>query len=153
MHTVGHVRKLDLEDVLRLDLEVYGDNAYSYLMLRQFFDIAGELFLTCKDGKGDVIAYGVIAPSVNSGSGWLLSLVVSLSHRREGIGTALVNQLLNKARHFALERIYLTVAPDNDAAISLYERLGFIIAQVEHHYFGRNDHRIVMWRLISASGQ
>ncbi len=150
MHTFGHALKVDLEDIQRLDLEVYAENAYSYLILRQFLDIAGELFRVCKDGKGNAIAYGVIAPSVSPGSGWLLSLVVGLSHRRKGIGTTLVNQLLNKASFFALEKIYLTVAPGNHAAISLYERLGFTIAKAEHHYFGRNEARIVMCRLLSV---
>ncbi|MGH4008160.1 MAG: GNAT family N-acetyltransferase [Pseudonocardiaceae bacterium] len=150
MHTLGHALKLDLEDVQRLDLEVYGDNAYSYMMLRQLLDIAGELFRICKDSQGNVIAYGVIAPSVSRGSGWLLSLAVNLSHRRKGIGTALVSQLLDKANFSALEKVYLTVAPGNDAAVSLYERLGFTTAKVEHHYFGRNEDRIVMCRLLSV---
>ena len=79
MHTLGRALKFDLEKAQQLDAEVYGDNAYSYVMLRQFLDIAGELFQVCKDDKGNVIAYGIIASSVSQGSGWLLSLVVSLS--------------------------------------------------------------------------
>lgn len=148
MHTLSQARKFDLEDIQQLDAEVYGDDAYSYMILRQFLDVAGELFLVCKDGKGNVVAYGIIVSSVSQGNGWLLSLVVGLSHRRKGIGTALVNQLLDKASLSPLEKIYLTVAPGNDSAISLYERLGFATMRIEHHYFGRNKDRIIMRRSV-----
>jgi ribosomal protein S18 acetylase RimI-like enzyme len=136
MHTFDHALKYDLESVQRLDVEAYGDNAYSYVTLRQLLDIAEELFRVCKDDEGKVIAYGIIAPSVRPGSGWLLSLVVSSFHRRKGIGTALVNQLLNEANSLSFERVYLTVAPGDDATVSLYERLGFAIEKFEHHYLG-----------------
>lgn len=150
MRTLSHALKLDLEDVQRLDAEVCGDDAYSYMIFRQLLDITGELFRVCKDSEGNVIAYGVIAPSVRRNSGWLLSLVVGLPYRRKGIGTALVNQLLEKAASSSLDQVNLTVAPDNDAAIYFYKRLGFIpSANVERHYFGRDADRILMCRISS----
>ncbi len=142
--------QVDLENIQRLDVEVYGDSAYSYVTLRQFMDIGGELFRVCKDSANNVIAYGVIASSASRDSGWLLSLVISPHHRRKGIGTTLVNQLLHKAIIYSLEKIYVTVAPRNFAAISLYTRLGFAAVNHEHHYFGRNEDRIVMCRLLSS---
>jgi ribosomal protein S18 acetylase RimI-like enzyme len=149
MRALDHALKLDLEDVQRLDAEAYGDNAYSYMIFRQLLDIAGELFRVCKDSRGNVIAYGVIAPSVRRGSGWLLSLAVGLPYKRKGIGTALVNQLLDKAASSSLDQIYLTVAPDNYAAISFYKQLGFTPAEnVERHYFGRDADRILMCRYL-----
>jgi ribosomal protein S18 acetylase RimI-like enzyme len=154
MRALGHALKLDLEGVQRLDTEAWGDNAYSYMIFRQLLDIAGELFRVCKDSEDNVIAYGVIAPSVCRGSGWLLSLVVSSPYRRKGIGTALVNQLLDKATSSSLDQVYLTVAPDNYAAISFYKRLGFTpAANVERHYFGRDADRILMcrYRVYSTS--
>jgi [ribosomal protein S18]-alanine N-acetyltransferase len=150
MHTFDHALKCDLESVRRLDVEAYGDNAYSYVTLRQLLDIAGELFRVCKDDEGNAIAYGIIAPSASRGSAWLLSLVVSSSHQRKGIGTALVNHLLNEPNSLSLERVYLTVAPGDDATVSLYERLGFAIEKFEHHYFGHNEDRIIMCRLLGA---
>ncbi|MBV9163542.1 MAG: GNAT family N-acetyltransferase [Pseudonocardiales bacterium] len=150
MHTLSQALKFDLEGIQQLDAEVYGEDAYSYMILRQFLDVAGELFLVCKDGRGHVVAYGIIVPSVSQGSGWLLSLVVGLSHRRKGIGTALVNQLLDKATLSSLEKIYLTVAPGNHSALSLYGRLGFATMEVEHHYFGPNKDRIIMCRSLGV---
>lgn len=141
---IDQVLNSDLEKVQQLEIEAYGDDAYSYVVLRQFLDISGELFKVCRDVSGNVIAYGIV--SVSQADGWLLSLVVSLIHRRKGIGTALVKQLLNKVDSYPIQRIFLTVATDNDAAISLYKKLGFIILKVEPHYYGRNEDRIIMCR-------
>jgi ribosomal protein S18 acetylase RimI-like enzyme len=149
MYTINRALKSDLEGIQRLDADVYSEGAFSYLTLRQFLDLSGELFLVCKDGQGNVIAYGIIAPSMDWGSGWLVSLVVGTSHRRKGVGAALVNQLLDAAYLSSLGKVCLTVAPDNHAAISLYERLGFEGGRIEHHYFGQNEDRMIMCRLLS----
>jgi [ribosomal protein S18]-alanine N-acetyltransferase len=138
--------KPDLAEVQRLDVETYGDEAYSYMVLRQFLDMSGELFQVCRDGNGNVIAYGIVTRSVSQDTGWLLSVVVSLPYRRKGIGTALVKQLLDKAALCSMKNIFLTVAVDNDAAISLYKALGFIVVRVEHHYYGQDENRILMCR-------
>lgn len=137
--------KSDLKEVQRLELEAYGDDAYSYVVLRQFLDMCGDLFQICKDANDSVIAYGIIARSVSQNDGWFHSLVVSMNHRRKGIGTALSKQLLNKADSHSLEKIFLTVAPDN-SAIPLYKKLGFTVVKVEPHYYGGKEDRIIMHR-------
>jgi ribosomal protein S18 acetylase RimI-like enzyme len=146
VHTFSQALRSDLEEVQRLDVETYGDDAYSHVTLRQFLDVTGELFQVCKDADGNVIAYGVIARSASQGSGWLLSLAVSLPHRRKGIGSALTRRLLDKASQHSLREIFLTVATDNNAAISLYKELGFSTVKVERNYYVQNEDRIIMRR-------
>jgi ribosomal-protein-alanine N-acetyltransferase len=138
--------KSDLEEVQRFELETYGDRAYSYEVLRQFLDTSGELFQVWRDADGTAIAYGIVARSVRQEEGWFHSLVVSAPHRRKGIGNALAERLLDKANSHSIRELFLTVAPSNYAAISLYERLGFVRLEVESHYYGRNEDRIVMRR-------
>lgn len=136
----------DLKDVRRLELEAYGDHAYSYIVLRQFLDMSGELFRVCRDDEGNVIAYGVVARSINQKSGWFNSLVVSVAHRRKGIGTKLSKQLMDKADLHSLKEIFLTVEPDNQGAILLYEKLGFAFVKEEPDYYGKNEKRNIMRR-------
>jgi [ribosomal protein S18]-alanine N-acetyltransferase len=136
----------DLEDVRRLELETYGDHAYSYVVLRQFLDMSGELFRVCRDDEGNVIAYGVVARSINQNSGWFNSLVVSVAHRRKGIGAKLSKQLIDKADLHSLKEIFLTVEPNNKGAISLYEKLGFTFVKDEPDYYGKNEKRNIMHR-------
>jgi len=58
--------------------------------------------------------------------GWLgvTALTVTSSHRRTGLGTHLMGELLRWATERGAERIYLQVAAENEPALTLYERLG-----------------------------
>jgi putative acetyltransferase len=53
-------------------------------------------------------------------------MFVVSSHRRRGVGSALLSEAIRWARSYGIERIELTVYPHNDAAIALYGRFGFV---------------------------
>lgn len=53
-------------------------------------------------------------------------MFVVSSHRGRGIGSALLSEALRWGRSYGVERVELTVYPDNDAAIALYRRFGFV---------------------------
>ncbi len=47
-------------------------------------------------------------------------------HRKKGVGTAIVEELIREAQRRDAEFISLEVRPSNRAAVSLYSRLGFL---------------------------
>jgi len=55
-----------------------------------------------------------------------LGLMVAASHRRRGIGTALLEAAVKWGRASGIHKLELHVFPYNDAAISLYEQFGFV---------------------------
>jgi RimJ/RimL family protein N-acetyltransferase len=54
-----------------------------------------------------------------------LGLMVAASHRRRGIGRALLDQSVAWARDVGVRKLELHVFPHNGAAIALYESFGF----------------------------
>jgi RimJ/RimL family protein N-acetyltransferase len=54
-----------------------------------------------------------------------LGLMVAASHRRRGIGTALLDAAVQWARSSDVRKLELHVFPWNEGAIALYERFGF----------------------------
>lgn len=56
---------------------------------------------------------------------WLEDLFVREEARRSGLGTALVEAALERARERGCQRIELDVNEDNEAALALYEACGF----------------------------
>ncbi|HXV02794.1 MAG TPA: GNAT family N-acetyltransferase [Gaiellaceae bacterium] len=54
-----------------------------------------------------------------------LGLMVAASHRRHGIGRALLEHAIAWAREVGVRKLELHVFPHNDAAIALYESVGF----------------------------
>lgn len=56
-----------------------------------------------------------------------LGIGVVASYRGRGIGKALINEALRRAREEGLERIELTVFEKNTPAIALYKAMGFVV--------------------------
>jgi RimJ/RimL family protein N-acetyltransferase len=54
-----------------------------------------------------------------------LGLMVAASHRRRGIGRALLDQSVSWAREVGVRKLELHVFPHNEAAIALYDSFGF----------------------------
>ena len=57
--------------------------------------------------------------------GWIGGMGVVPSHRRHGVGRAVLVATLDAARDAGIERVRLEVLEQNDPARRLYERLGF----------------------------
>ncbi|WP_251342589.1 GNAT family N-acetyltransferase [Haloplanus halophilus] len=70
------------------------------------------------EGSDDPVGYLLAVPG--DGTTYVAELVVDPDHRREGRATALLSACATDA-----ERVTVTVAPDNEAARSLYRRRGF----------------------------
>ena len=53
-------------------------------------------------------------------------LIVDPQHRRKGVGTKLVNYVIQQARAEGVLRITLLTDLENDTALGLYRKLGFV---------------------------
>lgn len=79
--------------------------------------------------RGKVIGY-VASQTVSYMHGadkllWIEYIVVKPEHRREGIGTTLLQKLTDYAKRNNINRIYTTISPDNKASIRLHQKNGF----------------------------
>jgi ribosomal protein S18 acetylase RimI-like enzyme len=82
-------------------------------------------FVAVDDGR--VVGWCDVNPKIHAAlrhSG-VLGMGVAASHRRRGVGSALLGTTLEAAAAKGLWRIELVVRADNAAAIALYERHGF----------------------------
>ena len=67
----------------------------------------------------------------------ILSIGVAPEWQRRGIGRHMAEGLVRAARRAEVKRLFLEVAADNDAAITLYEGLGFKIVGARKAYYQR----------------
>ncbi len=75
----------------------------------------------------------------------LLALAVADTARRQGLGMSLGTRFLEQMRQRGVDRIRVVVGADNDAAVSLYARLGFTeAAEVEVHEGTRS--KLMLWQ-------
>jgi RimJ/RimL family protein N-acetyltransferase len=68
-----------------------------------------------------------------------VGLMVARSHRRRGVGSALLEAAVEWARSRGVHKLELHVFPHNEAAILLYERFGFEREGFRKRHYRRPD--------------
>ena len=79
--------------------------------------------------------------AVRAPLGWVGGMGVLASHRRRGLGRAVMEALISNARALGLREIWLEVLEQNDSARALYDQLGF-----------REERRVEVWSVPPVSG-
>ncbi|MCX7597635.1 MAG: GNAT family N-acetyltransferase [Armatimonadetes bacterium] len=82
------------------------------------------------DGK----VVGAVQLAIDSfvpGAGMVRSLAVRPSHRRQGIGSRLMDAVEDLARQRGLKALVLLVRPDNEAALAMYRKRGYTVVSRE----------------------
>lgn len=67
--------------------------------------------------------------------GEITNIAVAHEHRQKGIGQAILQALLTRAKENNLKKVHLEVRASNTAAIKLYEKVGFNVMGTRKHYY------------------
>jgi ribosomal-protein-alanine N-acetyltransferase len=124
----------DLDSVLVLELDLFGEEAWSRQML------AGELgqqpasrYYLVGEVDGEIVAYaGLLAAG---GQGDVLTIAVATAWWGRGIGSALLDRLITEAERRGCTEMFLEVRADNTRAQGLYRRRGFVDIGIRHAYY------------------
>lgn len=133
----------DLPGALEVDRQSFGSDGYSWLAIRQLFDISGR-FLIVAEQQGKIVGYALGAIQSGATTGWMLSLAVSPATRKMGVGDQLTRELVTRLTASGASTVALTVHPQNDSARKLYQRFGFSESGIEADYFGPGEDRVLM---------
>jgi ribosomal-protein-alanine N-acetyltransferase len=95
-----------------------------------------------RDESGALLGYALFWHVVDELH--LLNVAVAIPSRRQGIGRALMDDLIAYGRSHAVGRILLEVRAGNAAAIALYEQLGFTRFNVRERYYADDEDAIEM---------
>jgi ribosomal protein S18 acetylase RimI-like enzyme len=140
----------DLSAVADVDGEVFGEERYSRVSLRQAYDLGADLIRVAEADNGRIVGYTIGAVSLHEPTGWILALAVSEEVRARGIGRALTGDIVRQLADVGVSKIRLTVAPENGVAMRLYEHFGFELTQFISGYFGHQEDRFVMDRAVQV---
>ena len=98
---------------------------------------ADQLLLLATTDSGDVVgwAYSGHAPSGQAS----LGMGIADGYRSVGLGTRLLEGVIDWARERGAHKVVLEVWPHNTRAIGLYEKLGFVVEGRYRRHWRRRD--------------
>ncbi|MDG5491992.1 N-acetyltransferase [Psychroserpens sp. SPM9] len=141
---IRNVVKDDLTRIFQLEEEAFGPNNYPLFVLRQLYDIFPDLFLVAVDELNQIKGYCFGGIDYDHKMGWVFALAVVKSEQKKKIGQHMTSKLLTVFKNKNISTIQLTTTPDNSAAISLYEKLGFKKKTEVMNYYFDNSPRLLM---------
>jgi [ribosomal protein S18]-alanine N-acetyltransferase len=121
----------DLDAIFALERAVFSTDRLSRRSLRAFI-VNPHRPLLVAFSNGGLAGYALVALRKGAAAARLYSIAVDRGSGRRGVGRALMAACENYAAAHGRRALRLEVRSDNEAAIALYERLGF-------RQFGRYD--------------
>jgi [ribosomal protein S18]-alanine N-acetyltransferase len=100
------------------------DEAWDSGEIGAVLDGPGGFGLVVRDPQTGSMVGFILARAV-ADEAEVLTLAVDPTHRRSGVGQALVEAVALNAAAFGARRLFLEVASDNEAALALYRVAGF----------------------------
>lgn len=129
--TVREMNLDDLEQVMVIEKENFSvpwtETGFFSFLIRQ-----DTLFLVAEE-SGEIAGYCGLVMAPDEGD--VTNVSVAKNRRRQGIGTMLVRELIRRAGENGVTKLYLEVRESNQAAIALYESLGFKKDGVRRDYY------------------
>lgn len=88
---------------------------------------AGRAFPVVAEAGGEIVGYGVLYRPL---FGWSthvgrVRMAVARNFQRQGLGTAILRELVRKAQGLALDKLVAEVVEDQVGALRAFQRLGF----------------------------
>lgn len=137
------LRKEDVSAVSRLEKETFSMPwpAESFLHMLEKEDTA--YFVAEEDGQ----ILGGCGLLLIAGEGNITNVAVVPGARRRGVATGLLTYLLSEGDRAGLTAYTLEVRVSNEAAIALYEKLGFVSEGIRPNFYEKpREDAMIMWK-------
>ncbi|CAM3625587.1 ribosomal protein S18-alanine N-acetyltransferase [Isoptericola cucumis] len=154
------LRSVDFDRVLQLERALFGAGAWTYGMLADELGALGRWYVVAEPAGPDAVAvYGPgPKPVVGYAGLWfdgdvaqVMTIGVDPAYQRHGVGRALLDALVERARQLKAGAVLLEVRVDNDAALSLYAKAGFERIGLRRRYYQPEDKDAFTMRLDLSS--
>ena len=140
---IREMQKADLSQVCVIEKE----NFSLPWSEKSFEDSMGRedtVFLVALQGE---MVVGYVGCYCIAGEGEITNVAVKESHRKMGIGGALLEELYKKGKSLDTTEFFLEVRKSNEAAISLYTRQGFVKEGIRKNFYEQPvEDAVIMWK-------
>lgn len=147
------MRWWDIPEVHELELRLFGSDPWT---VPQFWsELAGvpqtRDYLLARDQSGSLLGYAGLFTAVDEAA--VQTLAVAEAAQGRGVGRALLDRLRLLAGKRGARRLVLEVRADNEPALSLYRRTGFVCDGRRRGYYGAGVDAILMTCRLEATDE
>jgi [ribosomal protein S18]-alanine N-acetyltransferase len=141
--------KLDIPLLLSIENALFQDEAWSGEVFESEFALLGttRTYRVIEDNK-EIVAYFGLA--IVDDTADITTIAVRADFQGRGIGTKLMQEILDIAAKRNLRKIMLEVKPENLAAISLYQKFDFEVIGLRRNYYGPSKDALTMQKLVNS---
>ena len=144
------MRWWDVEEVVALERELFGGTAWTAEAFWSELASPGRWYVVADDGRGGpVLGYAGLATAGGEDAD-VQTVAVAPAAQGRGLGGALVDALVDRARRAGAVAVLLEVRADNAPAQRLYAARGFTRIGVRRRYYQPGDVDALVMRLRLA---
>lgn len=130
----------DLNRVYEIERQSFKD-PYHVMFLLNLYELYSTTFFVA-EVESLVVGY-VISRRVDT-SGHVIAIAVAPEHRNRGIGTALMQAVMQKFKEMSLKDVWLEVRMSNTAARQFYKNLGFEERRIVSLYYSDGESAVIL---------
>jgi [ribosomal protein S18]-alanine N-acetyltransferase len=135
----------DLEAVLEIETSSFPTPWSRNSFIYELTENQRAIYLVAKNEFNKITGY--IGMWVVFDEGHITNLAAHPLYRRQGVGKALLNELIDVSRRNGVQYLTLEVRRSNLSAQDLYQKIGFVHMGVRRKYYLDNrEDALIMWK-------
>lgn len=145
------IDKMSLEDLISIKdiLTTEFDDFWNYEILKSELESTNSYFFVAKNISGKIVGFAGIKIILDEAD--IMNIVVKKDFRKKGIGSILLNALINYSKNINLKTITLEVNENNLSAIGLYNKFSFNRLGLRKKYYNGENDAIIMSKELDKS--
>lgn len=144
------ISETEIDEILAVEREAFTNPWTRDMYLAERENPGVSYFFLVREGSGRLVGFCTFWRILDELH--INNLAVLPEFRRQGVASALLEHVLREGSRLGAVRATLEVRQSNEAAVRLYERWGFRVAGVRHHYYTTPDEdALILWREHGSS--
>lgn len=145
-----YIKKLDskrdskiLFDIVKYEDEIFGDGSVGKWNIKPFAKY-GKVFAQFAQETDEIISVIEVLSSFDRKKAYLYGVFTVEKYCSKGYGKKILQYVLEDLKKENIKEVELTVSPENEIAIKLYEKFGFKIKEKLENEYGEGNNRYLM---------